>query len=83
MKSKLFHLNLRDILHSLFVAVGSMFTMAFVEAVKYIYHTLISNHNDIYSLSWNAILGAAIIGASGYLVKKLASNQEDKILGKV
>jgi len=83
MKSKLFNLNWHDILHSLFVAIGSMITMAVGQMLKYIFDTLINNNHDLSVLNWKIILGVGVTGAVGYLWKKFFSDQQEKVLGRL
>jgi len=83
MKSKLFSLNWRDLLHSIFVALGSMLTVVIGEVAKYVYDTLNNNNHDLSILNWKVLLGVAVTSAVGYLWKKLFSDQKGDVLGKV
>lgn len=83
MNNKLFNLNWRDILHSLFVAIGSVLTVSTGAVVKYVYDTLVNNNHDLSVLNWKTLLGVAVTGAVGYLWKKFFSDQKGDVLGKI
>lgn len=83
MNSKFFNLKWRDLLHSLFVAVGSMLTVVTGAVIKYVYDTLVNNNHDLSVLNWKVLLGVAVTSSVGYLWKKLFSDQKGDVLGKI
>ena len=72
MSSEFLKLNTRDYLHGLVMAIlGAVLTLL-IELLQ-------TNH----SIDWKFVGSTALIAALTYIVKKLGSDTDNKILGKI
>ena len=72
MNSKFGHLNIKDVLHGLIVAIFSAMFPAVIN--------VLSTSTKFSEINWQIILIAGVSGMVGYLGKKFFTNSDDQLM---